>query len=283
MHITTAKLTKQSKLLTTCPATMKQKIKMVDTVIRAGIAYSFYAVPYSLPAIKKLDKKIIALHKTICGLPKCMSNAVTQLPHDMFGTEAFSLKNAYITCIGEQLINALNDKGRLGRIYKGLIQHILAKYGGAQNLTRLSSHDCTRSPITRSLFLLKKTSGAHLKSTLGNFPLTPTPLETQWMQQARTIPTLTPELSLKYLHKLILHNIYEIKHITCPNGTHLMNNEEFKSHYNKPTKLEKTALEYARILFCKPTCPTPCTRQCPTHTTPNTLKDDYKILNHNTP
>ena len=283
MHITTAKLTKQSKLLITCLATMKQKIKMVDTVIRAGIAYSFYAVPYSLPAIKKLDKKIIALHKTICGLPKCMSNAVTQLPHNMFGTEAFSLKNAYITCIGEQLINALNDKGRLGRIYKGLIQHILAKHRGAQNLTRLSPHDCMRSPITRSLFLLKKTSGTHLKSTLGNFPLTPTPLETQWMIQAINTPTLTPELSLKYLHKLILHNIYEIKHITCPNGTHLMNNEEFKSHYNKPTQLEKTALEYARKLFCKPACLTPYTRQCLTHTTPNTLKDVYKILNHNIP
>jgi len=31
------------------------KIQMVDTFIRAGIAYSFYAVSYSLPAIKKLD------------------------------------------------------------------------------------------------------------------------------------------------------------------------------------------------------------------------------------
>ena len=31
------------------------------------------------------------------------------------------------------------------------------------------------------------------------------------------------------------------------------------------------------------TCPTQCTRQCPTHTTPNTLKDEYKILNHNIP
>ena len=46
------------------------KIQMVDTVIRAGIAYSFYAVSYSLPAIKKLDREVIALHKTICGLPK---------------------------------------------------------------------------------------------------------------------------------------------------------------------------------------------------------------------
>ena len=67
-HVTTTKLINQCKLLTSCPATMKQKIQMVDTVIRAGIAYSFYAVPYSLPAIKKLDKRIIALHKNICGL-----------------------------------------------------------------------------------------------------------------------------------------------------------------------------------------------------------------------
>ena len=92
---------------------MKQKIQMVDTIIRAGIAYSFYVVPYSLPAIKKLNKIIIALYKTIRRLPKCISNAVTQLPQDMFSTETFSLKNAYLTCIGEQLINALNNKGRL--------------------------------------------------------------------------------------------------------------------------------------------------------------------------
>ena len=125
-HVTTTKLIKQCKLLTTCLATMKQKIQMVDTVIKAGIAYSFYAVPHSLPAIKKLDKRIIALHKNICGLPKCLSNAIMQLPQNMFGTEAFSLKNAYITCIGEQLINALNVQGRLGRIYNGLTKYILA-------------------------------------------------------------------------------------------------------------------------------------------------------------
>jgi hypothetical protein len=53
---------------------------MVDTVIRAGIAYNFFAVPYSLPTIKKLDKKIIAIQKTICGLPKSTANIITQLP-----------------------------------------------------------------------------------------------------------------------------------------------------------------------------------------------------------
>ena len=33
---------------------------MMDIEIRAGIAYSFYAVPYLLPTIQKLVKKIKA-------------------------------------------------------------------------------------------------------------------------------------------------------------------------------------------------------------------------------
>ena len=70
---------------------MKQKINIADTVIRTGIAYSFYAVPYSILGIKKLDKKIIALHKTICEIPKCTSNITTQLPHNLFRIKAFSL------------------------------------------------------------------------------------------------------------------------------------------------------------------------------------------------
>ena len=107
---TIIKLINQCSQLANCPTTIKQKINMVDIVIRAEIAYSFYAVPYSLLAIIKLDKKIIAIQKKICGLPKCTPNIVTQLPHDMFGIEAFSLKNAYLRCIGEQLRNALMTK-----------------------------------------------------------------------------------------------------------------------------------------------------------------------------
>ena len=110
---------------------------MIDNVIRAGIAYSFYVVLYSLRAIIKLDKKLIAIQKKICGLSKCNPNIVIQLPHDMFGIKAFSLKNTYLRCIGEQLRNALNDKGRLGIIYRGLTYFILAKHRGAENIPRI--------------------------------------------------------------------------------------------------------------------------------------------------
>jgi hypothetical protein len=98
--VTMNKLIKQTQPLLNSPATLKQKLKIVDIVIRPGIAYSFYAVPYSMPAITKLDKKIIALQKAICGLPKSTPNITTKLPHDQ------SLKTEYLTCIGKQLRNA---------------------------------------------------------------------------------------------------------------------------------------------------------------------------------
>jgi hypothetical protein len=54
---------KTNTTITKLPSHTKKKLKMVDTVIRPGIAYSFYAVPYSMPNIAKLDQKIIALQK----------------------------------------------------------------------------------------------------------------------------------------------------------------------------------------------------------------------------
>jgi hypothetical protein len=95
--------------------------------------------------------------------------------------EAFSLKTTYLRCSGEQLKRPLNDKGRIGKIYVGLINYLLAKFGEALNLHRLTYHDYIRSPITITLFLLKKDAGMYLRSELDKFPLLPTPLERQWI------------------------------------------------------------------------------------------------------
>ena len=171
---------------------------MIDTVIRTRVFYSFYTIPYSMPTIKKLDKRIIATQKTMCGLSKCTANVVTQLPHDMFGLEAFSFKTGYLQCIGEQLLNDLYDKGRLGKIYKRLVHYILAKYGEAKNLPRIKSLDCYRSPITRTFILLKTEGKIHLKSTLEKSLIDPTPLEMIWLHEATTFPQLTEQTLKDY-------------------------------------------------------------------------------------
>ena len=280
INTTTAKVIKQYQALIACPATMKQKINMADTVIRVGIAYSFYAVPYSIPAIKKLDKKIIALHKTICGLPKSTSNIAIQLPHDLFGIEALSLQNAYLRCIREQLQNALNDKGRLGKIYYGLIQFILAKFGGSKEIPCIKYHHCVRSSITRTLFLLKHETGVHLKSTIDSFLLNSSPLETAWSKEVQNLQGLNPNTSLKLLQKLLLHNIIKLEQIIMPNGTTLMNPDEFKTYYSNPTKLIKSALNIANQLFYHPSYHQECHIPCPHHYLLRILKNDYIIINH---
>jgi hypothetical protein len=193
--VTMNKLIKQTQLLLQSPATLKQKLKMVDTVIRPGIAYSFYAVPYSMPNITKLDKKIIGLQKTIYGLPKSTPNITKKLPHDQYGLDAHSLKIEYLTCIGKQLHTALNNPSRLGTIYKGLTNHIFAKYGGAQHLPLLNKEACLHSPTTRTLYLLKHNGLAHIQTDNTTFPHMETPLATIWIQKAITYPTITPSLN----------------------------------------------------------------------------------------
>jgi hypothetical protein len=53
---------------------------MANTIIRPEILYSFYAVLYSMPTIRKLDKQIIAIQKKICGLQDWWYS-MTQTPY----------------------------------------------------------------------------------------------------------------------------------------------------------------------------------------------------------
>jgi hypothetical protein len=272
------KLIKQTQLLLNSPVTLKQKLKMVDIVIRLGIAYSFYAVPYSMPNIAKLDLKIIALQKAICGLPKSTPNITTKLPHDQFGLNAYSLKTKYLTCIGKQLRNALNDPRRLGTIYIGLINHILAKYGGSQHLPLLNKEACLHSPTTRTLYLLKHNGLAYIQTDKATFPHNDTPLATIWFQKTINHPNITANLNHKYLHQLLLLNITTLEQIILPNRTTIMNEKEFQQYYKKPTPTIKKALKIASHIFCTSTCSNTCRTPCNIHQRSYTLLP--KIANH---
>ena len=125
------------------------------------------------------------------------------------------------------------------------MQFILAKYGGSKEITRIKYHHCIRSPITRTLFLLKHKAGVHLKSTINNFLLNPSPFEIAWIQEAQMIQGLSPNTSLKLLHKLLVHNIITLDQITMPNSTTLMNPNEFKIYHSTPSKFIQSALNIA--------------------------------------
>ena len=109
-----------------------------------------------------------------------------------------------------------------------------------------------------------------------------TKLEQEWRTQATNeLPHLNPNLSLKLLHKLLIHNIYKIQHITLPNGTHLMTPDDFKIYHKTPSKLEKYALQIVEQLFCYPSCTPNCPNPCTRHLPARTLKPKYISNNQN--
>jgi hypothetical protein len=57
-------------------------------------------------------------------------------PHENFGINVTSILLDYIYCIGQQLIQTLNDPCQLGTIYQGLAKYIIAKYGGSLHLPK---------------------------------------------------------------------------------------------------------------------------------------------------
>ena len=93
----------------------------------------------------------------------------------------------------------------------------------------------------------------HLKSTINNFLLNPSPLETAWIQEAQMLPSLNPNISLKLLHKLLVHNIITLDQITLPNGITLMNQDEFKIYHSTSSTFIQSALniatQYSATLF----------------------------------
>ena len=213
--ITINKVKQQSQLLANSPASLTQKIKILNTVIKPRIAYAYYAVPFLKPDIQKLDKILSKLTKDICHIPKSTANILTHLPHENFGINATSLLPDYVRYIGQQLLQALNDPGQLGTIYQGLTKHLTAKYGGSLHLPKLKQQACRRSPTTRTLFLLEREYKIHVTSTKRLFPIKKTPLEQSWTTNPNYANLTENSIAKiqKYLNKLYIHGITTLPQI----------------------------------------------------------------------
>ena len=232
------KIQEQYKLLKNSCATMKQKIHILELVIQASIAYGFYAIAFFLLTIHKLDKIIIKLQKSICGLSKSFSNVTTQLPYNLFGLNAFSLRKSYLRCIGEQLRDILNDPGILGSIYQGLTNYIFSFFGGFKN-PNISPPTCIQSPTICTIYLLKTLRCIHLCNKMDSFHQNKTPLEIQCLAQQTIHPYITEQTSLHYIHKLYLLNITNIIQLTNIFGTKLMDLQTINTKFGKITNIKK--------------------------------------------
>lgn len=119
------------------------------------IACAYYAVPFSKPNVKKLDKILNKLTNKTCNLPKSTAIILTHLSHANFGIDTTSLLPCQLHRATTN-IQALIDQGQLGAIYQGLAKHISAKYDGSQHLPTPQYQTCVRSPIACTIYLLER-------------------------------------------------------------------------------------------------------------------------------
>ena len=97
------------------PTSLQQRIKILNTIICLGIKYAFYAIPFFVLNIHKLDKHLIKLTKSIYNILRDSPNILTQLPQDAFEIGVFSLLPQYASTLSEQVTQTLNTHPSLLR------------------------------------------------------------------------------------------------------------------------------------------------------------------------
>ena len=123
---------------------------------------------------------------------------------------------------------------------------------------RITNSVCTYSPTTRTIYLLKTMANTHIWSTIESFRLQPTPLENTILSQLSTQPQITRSKAFTSLHKLLFIHITSLNQLILPNGTHLMNAQNFITYHGPITKSLTNALKLISKLVCQPTCNNDC-------------------------
>jgi hypothetical protein len=161
----------------------------------------FYDAPFSIPCIRKIDKIILKLTKSICNLIQSTNQHLYPTTHREIWHQN-SLLPRYVTTISEQFTQTLNNHGTLGRIYQDLVKFIITKYGGVEHLPVLDCQICSRSPTAHNLYLLKNQINIHLNTTFSFIHL----FLHKNLYKSFFYPTLTPHPNIQ-LGKISLRNL----------------------------------------------------------------------------
>jgi hypothetical protein len=92
-------------------ASLQQKIRILNKFIHQGIKYALYDTSFSILDIKKLNKLLIKLTKSICNIPK---DSLTSLPN--YCAKCSTLKHSpysRATTLSKQLTQTINVLGPL--------------------------------------------------------------------------------------------------------------------------------------------------------------------------
>ena len=102
-------------------ASTKQKLRMINQVIRPGITYDLPLAFYNPQDISKMDNKIASLARKTCWLPNSSPTTGILSTQEQGGLGIISLWTDYIQLSTSMITKALNDTGRLGTVTRALL------------------------------------------------------------------------------------------------------------------------------------------------------------------
>jgi ribonuclease HI len=125
LNYTIEKISKKCERLTTSFASPKQRLRIIDTVIKPAVTYAMPLCPYSAIDIATLDARICKYVKDCMRLPRYMPNQAIHLDRGQGGLGITSLMVDYTQLSASYLIQALNDTDRLGTVCTALTRQQL--------------------------------------------------------------------------------------------------------------------------------------------------------------
>ena len=128
--LTEAAIDKADSILRS-PASASQKLRLLETLLRPFIRYSFSTGAYTAADITRLDSIMSCAAKFAWGLPRCTPTALVQEDQDRGGMGVTSLQEEYVKEMVATLTDALNDTGRLGAVTNALLRQQVHAVGCA--------------------------------------------------------------------------------------------------------------------------------------------------------
>ena len=146
------------------PASAAQRLRLIETLLRPRIRYSFATGAYTAADIAQLDGLLACTAKYAWHLPRGTPTALVHEDRERGGMGVTSLKEEYVKEQTAALTDALNDPGRLGAVTCALLQ-VQVQAAGKVADTALADR-LRHSRLLRALTLLQG-AGGHMTHWTG--------------------------------------------------------------------------------------------------------------------
>ena len=146
-------------------ASSAQKLRMIDTLLKPYIRYSFCTGAYTAADIASIDSLVSRLAKYALHLPTSTPTAMVQEDRERGGVGVTSVQEMYVAELTAKLTLALNDEGMLGHVTSRLLQAQIQKVGAVCSAEL--ANKLRHSRLLRTVTLLAACGGTMMRFTGG--------------------------------------------------------------------------------------------------------------------